>query len=379
LNYKIGKHFFYDETLNDSKREYLDSIANVIYNRERTTDSTAFFSVSNEIGFSFNYRKNRFKTYFYGGLYSEYQRFISGVDTSQSDTIYYLKSESAKYLNNSIRGGYNGKLGAVSLNAFAESFFTGYKVGDLELNVNGKIDLTEYRDYLPYLDFNWKFESNQPGYFYNKYISNYRQWNTNFRKTITNSLGADMGFESLKNEIGFNISNLGNYVYLNDSAYPEQKNRTVNLLTVYIKQKFNLWKIHSDNSVYWQKSEDADLLGIPEWSVFSSLYFDHTFHFDFTGGHLQVQLGGEFRYNDLFYSKFFAPAVEQFYFNDVYKLGDYYYLDLFFKARVKQLKFFVVYSHINEFWQSSYDYFKVPEYPLNPATLKLGVHWNFYY
>ena len=82
-----------------------------------------------------------------------------------------------------------------------------------------------------------------------------------------------------------------------------------------------------------------------------------------------------------YYTKYYAPAYNPatmtFHRQNEVKCGDFAFMNAYANFRMKQARFFIMYSHANKGLFGGSNYFAVPHYPLNPGRFQLGVSVNF--
>ena len=59
------------------------------------------------------------------------------------------------------------------------------------------------------------------------------------------------------------------------------------------------------------------------------------------------------------------------------KCGNFAFMNAYANFRMKQARFFVMYSHVNKGIFGGNNYFNTPHYPLNPGRFQLGVIVDF--
>ena len=178
----------------------------------------------------------------------------------------------------------------------------------------------------------------------------------------------------LRTELGVGIANIFSYVYFDTAAMPQQTSKTLMVLTAWGKQNFRLGNFYFDQTVYFQKSTQEDILSLPAISVYSHNYFQHALF----KNALFLQTGIDVFYNTKFYADNYMPSIMQFYNQRERKTGNYPKLDVFLNLRIKRADIFVKYEHINYLLKNHGDFFSAADYPINPGMLKFGIKWDFF-
>jgi hypothetical protein len=264
--------------------------------------------------------------------------------------------------------------------ATGELYLTGYRAGDFDLN--GEIAKM----------FNWKkgiaswlitgsMQNMQPSYWFNQWGGNNVEWNNDFRKEFRIDLGTSFVYPARKTELKFNYAIIKNYTDFDTTKLPSQYSGALSVASVTIKKEVHLWKFHIASDLIIQKSSNSRILDLPLATTRSAAYFEHLFRFVKTGGKLNAQLGVDLTYNTLYHPYGYLPATGRFYRQDIVSAGDYPYLNLFLNLKIKRTRIFVMFDHVNSKLMGQsirYNYYMVPNYPMNIRMLRYGLSWTFY-
>ena len=87
-------------------------------------------------------------------------------------------------------------------------------------------------------------------------------------------------------------------------------------------------------------------------------------------------IGVDVTYFTKYETKHFDPVTGQFYIYSNGELGNYPYMNVFFKSRVQRATFFLMVSHVHQ-GLLGYNYFYLPSYPANDRFFRLGISWLF--
>ena len=264
--------------------------------------------------------------------------------------------------------------------ATGELYLTGYRAGDFDLN--GEIVKT----------FNWKkgiaswlitgsMQNTQPSYWFDQWGGNNIEWNNNFRKEFRIDLGTSFIYPARKTELKFNYAIIKNYTDFDTTKLPSQYSGALSVASVTLKKEVHLWKFHIASDLVIQKSSNSRILDLPLVSTRSAAYFEHLFRFVKTGGKLNAQLGVDLTYNTLYHPYGYLPATGRFYRQDLISAGDYPFLNIFLNLKIKRTRIFVIFDHVNSKLMGQsirYNYYMVPNYPMNIRMLRYGLSWTFY-
>jgi len=83
------------------------------------------------------------------------------------------------------------------------------------------------------------------------------------------------------------------------------------------------------------------------------------------------------RYHTSYYAPAYMPATGQFYVQSKVLIGNYPVINAYLNFHLKRTRFFLEYYHINQKFMKG-AYYSMPNYPINPTIMKMGVSWNFY-
>ena len=123
-----------------------------------------------------------------------------------------------------------------------------------------------------------------------------------------------------------------------------------------------------------QKSSDNKVLPVPDFNVYSNLYFNFRI-----AKVLRMHLGADVRYFTKYEAPDYCPYVGQFCVqgngDNNLEIGNYPIVNVYVNMHLKRTRFYVAMSHVNQ--GDGGNRFLVPHYPLRGRTLRLGVSWNF--
>jgi hypothetical protein len=212
---------------------------------------------------------------------------------------------------------------------------------------------------------------------YNRFVSNAFIWKQELKQTNISNLSGDIRIQSARFEVNADYFLLHNYVYFDTAALPRQLNQVLSVLTITGAKEFRVWKWHSINKLAFQQTSHPDVLSLPALAVFSSNYLEHEFNFKATQGKLTTMLGFDLYYNTSYYANAYMPSLAVFYQQKEKMLGNHPYLDVFLNIRLKRVRFFLKYEHLNSGWLEK-NFFTALHYPMNQRYLKMGISWTFY-
>src|SRR5664279_2595578 len=346
----------------------------ILVTPDLTHDSIYSRTIKNTIRFDFSTDETR-KVALGGGLgiRNELSRY------SYINPVPYTFESSMTQLNensNVLVGRLYNRLGEkFSWLATGELYLIGYRTGDFNLNgdLEKTFDLKKGRA-------TWLITGDiinfQPSIWYNHWGSNNFEWNNSFKKEFRIDLGTSFKYPARNTELKINYALIKNYADFDTTAYPSQFTGGLSVLAATLKNEIRFWKFHLASDVIIQKSSNSEILDLPLVTLREAGYFEHLFRFRKTGGKLNAQFGADVTYNSLYYPYAFMPATGVFYRQALVKAGNYPYINLFLNFKVKRTRIFVMFDHFNSglMGQSiKYNYYYVPNYPMNIRMLRYGL------
>ena len=139
-----------------------------------------------------------------------------------------------------------------------------------------------------------------------------------------------------------------------------------------LNQDFKFGVFNWENEIVYQKSSKPSIIPLPELSVYSNMYLLFRI-----AKVLHVQLGVDCRYYTKYKSEAFQPATLTFHTQDEIEVGNYPFMNAYINMKLKQTRFFVMMSHVNQGIFGGNNYFSLPHYPLNPSMFQMGLSIDF--
>jgi len=135
---------------------------------------------------------------------------------------------------------------------------------------------------------------------------------------------------------------------------------------------YNKWTL--DLRVRIQESGATEsYYNIPKAILRSTLYYST----DLFEKAMFAQIGVKAHYFDAFYADAYHPVLGEFYVQNEKMIGGYPLVDAFINAKVRTMRLFLTYQHINSS-VSNNDYFAAPNYPYRDGVVRFGFVWNFF-
>ena len=256
-------------------------------------------------------------------------------------------------------------------NVLGELSMVGYKAGNflLEGNIGGFFKI--WNDSIT-LVANGFVRNDKPSYFLQHYESNHFIWDNNFANIYRTHVGGTFSIPTRLFSLNVSVENITKYIYFNSNALPQQFSGNIQVLAANLKQNFHVGKFGLENNVVYQISSQPGVLPLPEFALYHNLYYD-----DLWFKVLSMQIGVNVRYQSAYYAPAYMPATGQFYTQSKVLIGNYPVMSAYMNFHLKRTRFFLEYYHVNNMFMKG-AYYSMPNYPLDPAIMKMGVSWNFY-
>jgi hypothetical protein len=393
----VFSHIFTFET---GKRSYTDAFpgdkfyTNIYLDSAVTFDTLSMRVMNNTLRFDFSTDERRkFRLGGGVGIRNEQFWYTQGIQanvTPHADSLAWHRS------NNVLVGRLFNNIGnKFRWEAEGELYFSGYRVGDF--NVKGIITRDfDFKKGRAEWDITGGMNNTTPSEWYERWIGNNFIWNNSFSKEFRIDAGTEFLYPARMLSLRFNYAIINNYTYFGPDALPAQFPAALSVAALTLKKEVSAWKLHLDNEILMQVSNDRNVVDLPLVTLRSALYFQHNIHFNLTNGDLLTQIGFEVLYNTPYNGYEWMPATATYYqgqFNPAagylpllnyqppvtnqISVGNYPYLNAFLDVKLKRTRIFVMFEHFNS-KLTGYDYFMVPGYPMNIRWLKWGFAWTFY-
>ena len=205
------------------------------------------------------------------------------------------------------------------------------------------------------------------------YDSNNFIWKNNFTPVKNLKIGLSYVLNKYQFSIHANYMSVGNYVYMNENAIPDQFNGTLSINQLNVNKNFIYRYWHFDNKFIFQKTDQDNIINLPSFVSDQSLYFEK----DYYKKALLVAIGISANYNSSYYANEFMPANAMFYLQNTTKTGGYWRFDLFLNAQIKTARLFLKFENLaDDLIKASY--YLTPHYPMPGRVVKFGIVWRFF-
>lgn len=155
---------------------------------------------------------------------------------------------------------------------------------------------------------------------------------------------------------------------------PQQFSGSINYLAVKVAREFRYKRFGLDATVLYQNvTQSQAILNLPEFTARGSLYYqDHWFK-----KAMFIQTGATVNYFTSYFVDDYNPVLGEFFVQTQKKIGDFPVVDVFFNARVRQTRIFLIAEHVNGLLRNN-DFYASPSMPYRDFIIRFGLVWNFF-
>lgn len=365
-----------------NRRRYLDRYPlsplydTVMIDRSVTTDSLSQSLLSNTVRVDFSAGSTgRFRIGAGAGVRSEIRSFgqvVPGDTLTRQDTV--KRNMNSLVLTGKVFNNIGTKFG---WSASGDLWFQGYRAGDFIADGRIYKEFSTARKGMITWDATGSFASYTPSFWYHSWGSNNFAWQLDHKREFRLTVGSSLAWPDRNLSLRFNYAIVDNFVYMGNDALPAQHEGGLSVLALSASKDFIIWKLHLDNTVLLQQSTNSDVLSLPLVTARSAFFFSHLFKFRATAGELYFQLGAEAMIHTPYYAMNYMPATGRYFNQSETEIGNYPYINVFLNLKVKRTRIFIMGDHLNS-GLMGYEYFLVPNYPLNIRMIRYGLAWTFY-
>jgi hypothetical protein len=166
---------------------------------------------------------------------------------------------------------------------------------------------------------------------------------------------------------------LSSPVYFNENAVPVQHDGEISVLEASAAKGLKAGIFHTSFKAMLQVASDDKVIPLPLFSAYNSSYIEVKLFKKV----MTTQLGYDLRFNTEYFIHGYMPDLGTFYNQRLRKIGNYPYADVFLNVKLKRMRFYLKYEHVNSDLVNR-EYYTVLHYPVNSRMLMFGLSWNFY-
>lgn len=207
---------------------------------------------------------------------------------------------------------------------------------------------------------------------FQSYSSNHFWWKNSFNKISETQ--AKLNYQNLKYKffVEAKWNQITNYVNFDNAFSPQQFIGPFTIHAVTVEKKFYLKKIRFNNKITWQEASD-EIIRLPTFMTSHSLYLEDKWFKNL----IDVQLGFDVSFFTAYYVNAYMPALGLYYLQNEKKIGNYPFIDFFFKIKIKHARLFIKSEHVNAGLLGA-TYYLAPHIPAPDRSFKVGLNWMFF-
>ena len=362
--------FFYQIEYSGNQRTYNDEEANLDFYPNTYIDSTA---TNDTVGY--NRFTNIFQIRFYEAPDRKYafsKRAFIGHDLIRIKMPVDTLLGKYKYSNVFVGGGISREEGKFwKWGGQGKFYITGYRLGQTELSAFIFKPIRIGKDTTS-LKVSGNLNTIVPDYFEQRFKSNHYEWNKRFNNTKEMIIKGQIHSQEYNMTVGANYALIGNYIFNNQDAVPQQAGKEMLVLSAYLNKDFESkhWLLRTQ--FLWQKGSQESYLHLPDFCGYLSINYKTLW-----SKVMYTQIGVDARYNTEFYADAYDVATGRFYWQNQKKIGNFPFVDVHANLKLKRTRVFFQWLNAASgmldggFWAA-------PDSPLYRRTFRLGVAWSFY-
>ena len=386
LQNMMRNHRAYKETENYHSYTYLPG--------DSTQDYTKYFNMKTLLGVSMCEGFNKWAMFGLNAYVGyEHNRFVL-PDSTRYGGLYTNKTglvdnQSYKEHNILVGGQIIRTQGTtVHYNLDGEFVVAGEDVGQFEVDGHAEVNIPLLGD-TAQVALNASIKNIGPSFYFDHYHSKHAWWENEMKNEFRQRIEGVIDIPHTHTKITLGVENIKNYCYfqntgialptfdgksvVSNNVSPMQCSDNIQVVSANLRQNFKLGILHWENDITYQTCSHSDVLPLPVVSLYTNLYLRFKI-----AKVLKTEFGADMKYFTEYNAPDYSPVIGMFmnqHQQKKEKVGNYPLLSVYANFDLKRTRFYVMYHHFN---QSDGRYFWSPNYPMNPASIRFGLSWNFY-
>ena len=386
LQNMMRNHRAYKETENYHSYTYLPG--------DSTQDYTKYFNMKTLLGVSMCEGFNKWAMFGLNAYVGyEHNRFVL-PDSTRYGGLYTNKTglvdnQSYKEHNILVGGQIIRTQGTtVHYNLDGEFVVAGEDVGQFEVDGHAEVNIPLLGD-TAQVALNASIKNIGPSFYFDHYHSKHAWWENEMENEFRQRIEGVIDIPHTHTKITLGVENIKNYCYfqntgialptsdgksvVSNNVSPMQCSDNIQVVSANLRQNFRLGILHWENDITYQTCSHSDVLPLPVVSLYTNLYLRFKI-----AKVLKTEFGADMKYFTEYNAPDYSPVIGMFmnqHQQKKEKVGNYPLLSVYANFDLKRTRFYVMYHHFN---QSDGRYFWSPNYPMNPASIRFGLSWNFY-
>jgi hypothetical protein len=276
----------------------------------------------------------------------------------------------------------------VHYNLDGEFVVAGEDVGQFEVDGHAEVNIPLLGD-TAQVALNASIKNIGPSFYFDHYHSKHAWWENEMENEFRQRIEGVIDIPHTHTKITLGVENIKNYCYfqntgialptsdgksvVSNNVSPMQCSDNIQVVSANLRQNFKLGILHWENDITYQTCSHSDVLPLPVVSLYTNLYLRFKI-----AKVLKTEFGADMKYFTEYNAPDYSPVIGMFmnqHQQKKEKVGNYPLLSVYANFDLKRTRFYVMYHHFN---QSDGRYFWSPNYPMNPASIRFGLSWNFY-
>lgn len=316
-----------------------------------TFDTMSVLKFSNQFGIGI---VDRLHAYYEIVEYNYFQNFITNEDL----------------FTNNIGLKYQDTIFDYGITATLKKGLNGYYEDNLKLEL--RTVSKEFKGFRHSL--NVLFNRSAADYFYTRQRANNYYYDIELESSNTSRINIALSKEKWNSKLQLSYENYSNYIYYDSLVLPSQYAEDIQVIKIQAQKSFHFFRnIHSVNKLLYQFISDDEVIPLPNWIGYHSLYYENKLF----KNSLKVQIGFDYSWTNSYQGYAYDPAMAQYHFrNNNELLSGINQLDLFLNLKIaKSARLFFKYENV---LFPSYDpgSLRVENYPIPGRVMKVGLSWR---
>lgn len=264
----------------------------------------------------------------------------------------------------------------------------GTNIGDFEIDGKAKVNIPVFGD-TAQIALNAYIKNQTPSFYFRNYHSKHTWWNLELEKELRQRVAGTISIPHTLTKVTVGIENIKNFTYFQNTGVlingdtnnpiitnniaPMQSEDNIQIISANLRQDFKLGILNWENDITYQTCTHKDVVPLPTLSLYTNIYLRFNI-----AKVLKTEFGADMKYFTEYYAPDYSPVMGMFMNQNSLKktkIGNYPLMSVYANFDLKRTRFYVMYHHAN---QSDGRYFWAPGYPMNPASIRFGLSWNFY-
>lgn len=269
-----------------------------------------------------------------------------------------------------------------------EMSIAGTNIGDFEIDGKAQVNIPVFGD-TAQIALNAYIKNQTPSFYFRNYHSKHAWWNLELGKELKQRVAGTISIPHTRTKVTIGVENIKNFTYFQNTGImlnsgtdtpiitnnisPMQCGENIQVISANLRQDFKLGILNWENDITYQTCTHKDVLPLPTLSLYTNLYLRFSI-----AKVLKTEFGADLKYFTEYYAPDYSPVMGMFMNQNSLKktkIGNYPLISVYANFDLKRTRFYVMYHHAN---QSDGRYFWAPGYPMNPASVRFGLSWNFY-